>query len=142
MASVAVHASRESGIHDRAAAGCELSALPVYALEQQFDEDSEIDALVFNRDLDNSDAYEAAEDELYKGAFDTCSNTEVGCFDASPEVGFMHSGAGGGLYNLGTMIWYGHRMMTIVATCPASSCGPRVGGPCSRGLVARQIFNY
>merc|ERR1719478_86318 len=30
------------------------------------------------------------EDELYKGAFDTCSNTEVGCFDASHEVGFMH----------------------------------------------------
>jgi len=30
------------------------------------------------------------EDELYHGAFDTCSNTTVGCFDAAHEVGFFH----------------------------------------------------
>ena len=48
--------------------------------------DSEIDALVFNRDLDNSDAYEAAEDELYKGAFGTRSKCNFNPHDMSQRV--------------------------------------------------------
>ena len=30
------------------------------------------------------------EDKHFEGAFDTCSNTSVGCFDGLHEVGFMH----------------------------------------------------
>merc|ERR1719498_1695368 len=30
------------------------------------------------------------EDKYFEGAFDTCSNTSVGCFGAAHEVGFMH----------------------------------------------------